>query len=95
MWELDHKKGWAPKYWCFHIVVLEKIFESPLDSKEIKPINPKGYPPWIFIGRTDAEAEAPIFVHLMWRADSLEKTLILKKIYEQEEEEATEDEMIG
>ena len=75
--------------------MLEETLERLLDSKEIKPVHPKRNPPWIFIGRTDAEAEAPIFVHLMWRADSLEKTLILKKIYEQEEEEATEDEMIG
>ena len=60
MWELDHKEDWAPKNWCFWTVVLEKTFESPLDWKEIKPINPKGNIPWIFIGRTDAEAEAPI-----------------------------------
>ena len=60
MWELDHKEGWAPKNCCLRIVVLEKILESPLDSKEIKPVNPKGNPPWIFIWRTDAEAEAPI-----------------------------------
>ena len=56
MWELDHKEVWAPKNWCFWTVVLEKTFESPLDSKEIKPVNPKGNWPWIFIGRTDAEA---------------------------------------
>ena len=59
MWELDRKEGWAPKNWCFQIVVLEKILESPLDCK-IKLVNPKGNQPWIFIGRTDAEAEAPI-----------------------------------
>ena len=56
MWELDHKEGWAPKNWCFWIVVLEKTLESPLDRKEIKSVNPKGNQPWIFIGRTDAEA---------------------------------------
>ena len=56
MWELDHKEGWEPKYWCFWIVVLERTLESPLDSKEIKPVNSKGNQPWIFIGRTDAEA---------------------------------------
>ena len=61
MWNLDHKEGWALKNWCFQIVVLEKILESPLDSKDIKPVNPKGNQLWIFIGRTDAEAEAPIF----------------------------------
>ena len=60
MWELDHKKGWALKNWCFWIVVLDKTLESPLDSKEIKPINPKGNQLWIFTGRTDAEVEAPI-----------------------------------
>ena len=57
MWELDHKGGWAPKNWCFLTVLLEKTLESLLDSKEIKPVNPKGKP-WIFIGRTDAKAEA-------------------------------------
>ena len=56
MWELDHKEGWALNNWCFWTVVLEKILESPLDCKEIKPVNPKGNQPWIFIGRTDAEA---------------------------------------
>ena len=60
VWELDHKESWALKNWCFWTVVLEKTLESPLDSKEIKPINPKGNQSWIFIGRTDAEAEAPI-----------------------------------
>ena len=61
MWELDHKESWAPKNWCFWTVVLEKTLESPLDCKEIKPVNPKGTQSWIFIGRTDAEAETPIF----------------------------------
>ena len=60
IWELDHKEGWAPKNWCFWTVVLEKTLESPLDCKEIKPVNPKGNQPWIFIGKTDTEAEAPI-----------------------------------
>ena len=60
MRELDHKEGWALKNWCFRIVVLEKTCESPLDSKEIKPVNPKGNQPWIFIGRTDAKAKALI-----------------------------------
>ena len=60
MWELDHKEGWAPKSWCFQIVVLEKTLECPLDSKEIKSVNPKGNQPCIFIGRTDAKAETPI-----------------------------------
>ena len=60
MWELDHNEGKAWKNWCFQTLVLEKTLESPLDSK-IKPVNPKGNQPWIFIGRTDGEAEAPIF----------------------------------
>ena len=68
MWELDYKEGWAPKNWCFWTVVLEKTLESPLDSKEIKPVNPKGNQSWIFTGRTDAEAEVPVLGHLMWRA---------------------------
>ena len=59
MWELDYKESWVLKNWCFWTVVLEKILESPLDCKEIKPINPKGDQSWIFIGRTDAEAETP------------------------------------
>ena len=58
MWELDHKEGSAPKNWCFWAVMLEKTPESPLDFKEIKPVNPKGNRSWIFIRRTDAEAEA-------------------------------------
>ena len=61
MWELDHKEGWELKNWCFQTVVLEKTLESPLDSKEIKLINPKGIEPWIYTARTDAEVEAPIF----------------------------------
>ena len=60
MWELDHKEGWVLKNWCFLTVVLEKTLESPLDRKETKPVNTKGNQPWIFIGRTDAEAKAPI-----------------------------------
>ena len=65
MWDLDHKEGWGPKNWCFWTVVLEKTLESPLDCKEIKPVNPKGNQPWLFIERTDAEAEAPI----LWPPD--------------------------
>ena len=59
MWELDHKEGWAQKNWCFWTVVLQKSLESPLDCKEIQPVNPKGNQSWIFTGGTDAEAEAP------------------------------------
>ena len=79
MWELDHKESWVLKDWCFWTVVLEKILENPLDCKEIKPVNPKGNQSCIFIGRTDAEAEAPIVWPLMW-TDSPEKTLMLGKI---------------
>ena len=64
VWELDHKEGWAPKNGCFWTVVLETL-ESPLDSKENKPVNPKGNQPWILVWRTDAEAEAPI----LWPPD--------------------------
>ena len=60
VWELDHKEGWALKNWCFWTVVLEKTLESPLDWKEIKPVNPKGNQSWICTGGTDAEGEAPI-----------------------------------
>ena len=63
IWELDHKEGWVPKNWCF-LIVLEKTFESPLDSKKIKLVNPKGSQPWIFIGRTDAEAS------IVWPPDA-------------------------
>ena len=77
MWELDHKERWALKNWCFWTVVLENTPESPLDCKEIKPVHPNGNQPWIFIRRIDAEAKAPILWHLMWRANSLEKTLML------------------
>ena len=67
-------KSWTTKNWRFWTVVLEKILESPLDCKEIKAVNPKGNQPWVLIGRTDAEAEAPILWLRMWRADQLEKT---------------------
>ena len=60
MWELDFEESWAPKNWCFWTVVLEKTLESPLDCKEIQPVHPKGDQSWVFIGRTDAEAETPI-----------------------------------
>ena len=66
IWELGYEESWALKNWCFQTVVLEKTLESPLDSKEIKPVNPKGNQPWIVIGRTDAEAEAPI----LWPLDA-------------------------
>ena len=79
-WKWDYKESWALKNWCFWTVMLEKILESPLDCKEIKPVNPKGNQSWILIGRTDTEAETPNFGHLMWRTDFLGKTLMLGKI---------------
>ena len=91
MWELDHKEGWMPKNSCFWIVLV-KILESPLDCKEIKPVNPKGNQSWIFIERTDAEGETPI----LWSPDA-KSQLIGKdpdggKDWEQEKG-VTEDEM--
>ena len=65
MWELDYKESWAPKNWCFWTVVLEKTPESPLDSKKIQPVHPKGNQSWIFIRRTDVEAETPV----LWPPD--------------------------
>ena len=80
MWELDYKESWAPKNWCFWTVVLEKTFESPLDCKEIQPVYPKGDQSWVFIGRTDVEAESPIF----WSPDAkswlIWEDLMLSKI---------------
>ena len=80
MWELDYKEGWAPKNWCFQTVVLKKTIESPLDSKEIKPINLKGKQPWILMGRTDAEAEAPILWPPDGKTQLIWKTLMPGKI---------------
>ena len=95
MWELDHKEVWALKNWCFQVVVLEKTLENPLDYKEIKSVNPKGNQSWIFIGRTDAEAESP----LLWPPDT-KSQLIGKdpdagKDCGQEEKGVTEDGMVG
>ena len=95
MWELDYKESWALKNWCFWTVVWDKTLESPLDCKEIKPVNPKGNQSWILIGRTDAKAEAPI----LWPPD-LKSWLIWKdpdagKDWGQEEKGTTEDEMVG
>ena len=95
MWELDYKESWVPKNWCFWTVVLEKSLESPLDCKEIKPVSPKGNQSWIFIGRTDAEAETPV----LWPPDA-KSWLIWKdpdagKDWRQEEKGTTEDEIVG
>ena len=98
MWQLDHKESWASQNWCFWTVVLEKTLESPLDCKEIKPVNPKGTQPRIYIGRTDVEAEAPILRPP--GVKDLKSWLIGKdpdagKDWKQEEKGAIEDEMIG
>ena len=79
MLELDHKDGWALKKWCFPMV-LEKMLESPLDCKEIQPVNLKGNKHWIFIGRTDVEAEAPVLWPPDKKCHSLEKTLVMENI---------------
>ena len=94
MWELDHKEGWMPKNQCFWNV-LEKTLDSPLDCREIKPVNPEGNQPWIFIGRTDIEAKVPI----LWPIDA--KSQLIWKDPDagidrrQEDKETTEDEMVG
>ena len=77
MWELDHKENWAPKNWCFCTVVLEKTLKSPLDCKEIKPVNPKGNQSWLSLEGFMLKLKLQYFGHLMCRADSLEKTLML------------------
>ena len=94
MWELDHKEDWSLRNWCFWTVVLVKTLESPLDSKGIQPVHPKGKQSWIFIGRTDAKSEVPILCHLMQRADII-KDPDVQKDWRQEEKGTTENEMVG
>ena len=94
MWELDHKESWMPKNWCFWTVVLEKTPESPLDDKEIKPVNPKGNQSWIFIGRTDTEAEAPIFWPPVAKSQLAGKDPDVGKDWRQKEKVSAEDEMV-
>ena len=94
MWELDYKESWAPKNWCFWTVVLEKILESPLDCKEIQPVHPKGNQSWIFIGRAEAEAEAPILWPLDSKSQLIGKDPDAEKDWGQEKNGATEDEMV-
>ena len=95
MWELDYKEGRVPKKWCFWTVVLEKTLESPLDCKEIQPVRPNGDQSWVFIGRTDVEAETPI----LWPPDAkswlIGKDSDVGKDWGQEEKGTTEDEMDG
>ena len=80
MWELDSKESWVPKNWCFWTVVLKKALESPLDSKEIQPVHPKGNQSWVFIGRLRRKLKLQYFGPLVQRTDSFEKTLMLGKI---------------
>ena len=91
----DHKEGWVLRNWCFWIVVLKKTLESPLDSEEIKPVNPNENQPWIFIGRTDAEAEAPILCPSDARSRLIGKDPDAGKDWSQEEKGMTKDEMVG
>ena len=95
MWELNYKESWGLKNWCFWAVVLQKTLESPLDCKEIEPVHPKGNQSWIFIGRTDAEAETPI----LWPPDAknwlIGKDLDAGKDWRWEEKGTTEDKMVG
>ena len=95
LWEVDHKENWAPKNWCFWTVVLRKTLESPLDCKAIKPVNPKGNQPWIFIGSTDAEAEAPILWPPGVMSQLTRKEANAGKDWRQEEKQTTEEEMVG
>ena len=95
MWELDHTEGWAPKNWCFWTVMLEKTLESLLDSKEVKPVNPKGNQSWIFIGRTDAEAKASILGPSDVRTWLTGKDSDPGKDWRQGEKGKTEDEIVG
>ena len=94
VWELDPKKSWALKKWLFQMVVLGKTLESPLDSKEIKPINPKGNKSWIFIGRTDAEAETSVFWPPDGKSQLIGKDSDAGKDGRQREKRAAEDEII-
>ena len=95
MWELDCEEGWVPKNWCFWTVVLQKTPESPLDCKEIQLVHSKGNQSWVFIGRTDVEAEAPVF----WSSDG-NRLFIVKvpdvgKVWGPKEKRVSEDEMVG
>ena len=94
MWELDHKEGWVPKNWCSATVVLEQTLQSPLESKEMKLVNTKGNQLWIFIGRTEAEVEAPI----LWPPDAkgqlTRKDSDARKDWRQKEKEETKNEMV-
>ena len=89
IWELDHKESWALKNWCFWTVVLEKTLESPLDCKEIQPVHSEGDQSWVFFGRNDAEAEAPV----LWPPDA--KNWLTGKDHDAGKDWRQEDEMVG
>ena len=94
MWELDYKESWVPKNWCFWTMVLKQTLENPLDCKEIQPVHPKGNQSWIFIGRTDTEAETPILCPPDAKNWLIEKDPKAGKDWGQEEKGTTEDEMV-
>ena len=94
LWELDHKEGWVSKNWCFWIVVLERTFESFLNTKEFKPVNPKGNQLWVFIGRTNAEVEALILWPPDMKSQFIAKDPVAGKDWGQEKR-MTEDKMFG
>ena len=94
MWDLDHKKDWEPKNWCFWTVELEKTLVNPLDSKEMKPVNPKGNQPWVFIGRTEAAAETLVLWPPDGKSQLFGKDPDAGKDWGQEEKEVAEDEMV-
>ena len=94
MWELVHKEGWVLKNWCFWIVMLEKTLESPLDSKEINPVDPKGNQPWIFLGRTVAKTETPTLWPHDVKSRLIGKDPDAKKAWKQMEKRAAENEMV-
>ena len=95
MWELDYKDSWAPKNRCFWTVVLEKTLESPLDCKEIQPVHPKGDQSWVFIGKTDVEAETPILCPPDAKSWLIWKDPDVGKDWRQEEKGTTEDKIVG
>ena len=95
MWELDCEESWAPRNWCFWTVVLGKTLGGPLDCKEIQPVHPKGDQSWVFIGRTDVEAETPILLPRDAKNWLIGKNPNAGKDWVQEEKGTTEDEMVG
>ena len=95
IWELDHKEGWVLKNWCFWTVVLEETVKSPLDCKDIQPVNPKGNQSWMFIGRTDVETETPIFWPPYAKNWLTGKDPDGVNEWRQKEKGMTEDEMVG